>query len=78
MSKDYYKGGYRVLLGGVPCRVSFEPSRHALALLRLDSHPNSWRRGGREYNAAQYAVLREERDAVDWSQPGFVFRAGEK
>jgi len=30
---DYYTGGYRVIVNGVPTRLSFKPSKHALALM---------------------------------------------
>lgn len=31
---DYYAGGYRITIGGVPCRVNIKPTPHMLALWR--------------------------------------------
>ena len=33
-AKDYYKGGHRVVIDGVPVRVASKPSKNRLALLR--------------------------------------------
>jgi hypothetical protein len=38
-AKDYYDGGCRVVLGGVPVRLARKPSKTALALMRGSNDP---------------------------------------
>jgi hypothetical protein len=38
MKKNYYDGGYRILIDGIPCRFPRKPSPHHLAVIRGESN----------------------------------------
>ena len=55
MKKDYYKGGYRVIIKVAPCKVFVKPSAHMLA----------------EWNGTQHKPAAMPKTIEAWSQLRF-------
>jgi|SRR3569832_329329 len=41
-SARYYAGGAKVSIDGTPCRVAFQPSKHMLAMMRIQGASHNW------------------------------------
>lgn len=41
IQQHYYSGGFRVMIDGIPCRITIEPTKHMLECLR-----NQWSKTG--------------------------------
>lgn len=64
-ARDYYAGGYRAMLGGVPIRLAFKPSAHALAVMREGEPSRGGARELQESMAESYARWLAARDGID-------------